>query len=73
MIIESELLAEITQTAIGLLCQELGVAKTIRFLHQFSTGYGNYTTERDELFGALTVATIAAEIRRQHGTADDPP
>ena len=71
MIIESQPLAESTQTAIRLLCQELGVVKTIRFLNQFTTGYGNYTTERDDLFGGLTIDTIAAEIRRQHRAADD--
>ncbi len=71
MIIESQPLAEITHTAIRLLCQELGVVKTVRFLNQFTTGYGNYTTERDDLFGDLTVDTIAAEIRRQQAAADD--
>ncbi len=71
MIIESQPLAEITHTAIRLLCQELGVVKTVRFLNQFTTGYGNYTMERDDLFGDLTVDTIAAEIRRQHAAADD--
>jgi len=71
MIIESQSLAEITHTAIRLLCQELGVVKTVRFLNQFTTGYGNYTIERDDLFGDLTVDTIAAEIRRLHATPDD--
>ena len=69
MIIESQPLAEITQTAIRLLCQEMGVANTIRFLNQFTTGYGNYTDERDALFGPMTVADIAAEIKRGHVTA----
>lgn len=71
MIIESQPLAEITHTAIRLLCRELGVVKTVRFLNQFTTGYGNYTIERDDLFGDLTVDTIAAEIRRLHATTDE--
>lgn len=70
MIIESQPLAEITQTAIRLLCQEIGVVNTIRFLNQFTTGYGNYTEERDALFGAMTVADIAAAIKRRDATAD---
>ena len=70
MIIESQPLAEITQTAIRLLCQEIGVVNTIRFLNQFTTGYGNYTEERDTLFGAMTVADITAAIKRRDATAD---
>lgn len=58
-------LAEITRSAIHLLCQEIGVVNTARFLNQFSLGYGNYTEERDQLFGHLTVEQIAAEIKRQ--------
>ncbi len=65
MIIESQPLAEITQTAIRLLCQEMGVVNTIRFLNQYTTGYGTYTDERDALFGPMTVADIAAEIKRR--------
>lgn len=70
MIIQSQPLAEITQTAIHLLCQEMGVVNTIRFLNQFSTGYGNYTTERDELFGQLTVDDVIAEIKRSGVSGD---
>ena len=58
-------LAEITQSAIHLLCRELGVVSTARFLNQFSVGYGNYSEERDQLFGHLTVEEIAGEIKRQ--------
>jgi len=70
MIIESQPLAEITQSAIRLLCQEMGVVNTIRFLNQFTTGYGNYTEECDALFGLMTVADIASEIKRRHANAD---
>lgn len=57
-------LAEITQSAIHLLCQEIGIVNTARFLNQFSTGYGNYTEERDDLFGNKSVDEIMAEIKR---------
>jgi len=58
-------LAEITHSAIQLLCRQIGIANTARFLNQFTTGYGNHTEERDQLFGHLTVKDIAAEIKRQ--------
>jgi hypothetical protein len=58
-------LAELTVTAIRLLCQEMGVVNTARFLNQFTTGYGNYTDEREQLFGYLSVDEIVAEIKRQ--------
>ena len=72
MTIEARALAEVTQTAIRLLCQEMGV-NTIRFLNQFTTGYGNYTTERDGLLGSLTVAEIAAEIKRGRASGEHTP
>ena len=55
-------LAEITQSAIRLLCQEIGIVNTARFLNQFSVGYGNYTEERNDLFGTITFEEVAAEI-----------
>ncbi len=64
MMTETKPLAEITQSAIHLLCREMGVVSTARFLNQFSVGYGNYTEERDQLFSHLTVDEIAGEIKR---------
>ena len=58
-------LAELTVTAIQLLCEEMGVVNTTRFLNQFTTGYGNYTEERDQLFGHLTVDNVVAAIKQQ--------
>jgi len=46
-------LSQITQQAIEILSKEIGVADTIRFLNQFSTGYGDYTEEREVLFKDL--------------------
>ena len=59
------LLAEITQSAIRLLCQEIGFGNTARFLNQFSTGYGNHTEDRNDLFGDIPVEEVVAEIRRK--------
>ena len=55
-------LAEITQEAIRVLFREIGVANTVRFLNQYTAGYGNYTEEREQLFGHLTMDEIVASI-----------
>ena len=58
-------LQEITATALRLLCREIEVVNTVRFLNQFSMGYGDYTAEREQLFGQMSVEDIAAEIRHR--------
>ncbi len=58
-------LTELTVTAIRLLCHEMGLVNTARFLNQFTTGYGNYTEERDQLFGQMTVDEIVAAIKQK--------
>ncbi len=65
MIAFSMPLSEITRAAIHLLCQERGVVNTARFINQFTIGYGNYTEEREALFGELTVDAIVTEIKRR--------
>lgn len=62
-------LAEITQDAIRVLCQALGIVDTVRFVNQFTIGYGNYTEEREELFADLTLDEIVAEIRHKQTQA----
>ena len=57
-------LNEITQEAIRLLYKELGVVNTIRFLNQFTTGYGNYTKEREQLFANMPLDEIISEIKQ---------
>lgn len=54
---------ELNQRVIDLLCREIGVAETLRFLGQFNLGTGNYTEERDALIGHLTLEEIIAEAR----------
>ena len=63
-------LADITQTALKVLYRELGVVNTVRFINQFTTGYGNYTAEREQLFAHLTLNDLVAEIKHQRPTAD---
>ena len=57
-------LTEITQHAIDLLSKELGIVDTVRFLTQFTTGYGNYTEERDALFQDLTLDDILTTMKQ---------
>lgn len=57
-------LAEITQEALSILYKEIGVVNTVRFLNQFTTGYGDYTQERDGLFADLTLDDMVSEIKR---------
>ncbi len=56
-------LAELTQDAIRLLYRELGVVDTVRFLRQFSLGFGNYVEERDALFTNKTISEIVQDIK----------
>jgi hypothetical protein len=67
MTIDVKPLAEITSEAMGVSCKHLGVANTIRFINQFTTGYGNYTKERDELFRDLSIQDIIVEIEKMRG------
>lgn len=65
MIAEVKPLAEVTQDALRILYRELGVVDTVRFLMQFSKGYGNYTEERDELFAGETLEALVAELKER--------
>ncbi|PWH15032.1 MAG: hypothetical protein DDG59_11870 [Anaerolineae bacterium] len=55
-------LAEINQQAIRLLYEELGVIDAVRFLKQFTPGYGDYTQERESLFADKSLDDIVSEI-----------
>ena len=56
-------LAETTHKAITVLSKELGIVGTARFLTQLSTGFGDYTCERDTIFRGLTMDEVLSEIR----------
>ena len=45
------------------LTERLGVAGAIRFLMQYDPGHGDYTEERRQLFGDLTLNGALDEIR----------
>jgi hypothetical protein len=63
MITQTKNLSEITQQSIEVLFKEVGIANTIRFLNQFSTGYGNYTEEQEQLFEDLALNEILAQLK----------
>jgi len=70
MVVQAKPLVEITQDALRVLFKELGVVNTVRFLNQFTVGYGDYTEERKQLFADLTLDEVIAEIRRDRGQHD---
>ncbi len=60
-------LSEITQQAIDVLAKEIGIVDTVRFLNQFTTGYGDYTEEREALFKDLTLDEILSTMKKGRG------
>ncbi|MBK9015434.1 MAG: hypothetical protein IPM82_15990 [Saprospiraceae bacterium] len=55
-------LQEINSQAIAILCKEIGIANTLRFIRQFSNGHGNYTEERGTFLKEKSLEGIMAEI-----------
>jgi len=73
MTVKTRPLAEVTHQAIEVLCRELGAADAIRFINQFTTGYGDYTAERDALFAGETLDQIIAQIKKTSPGAGEVP
>ena len=69
MIADVRPLIEVNQQAISLLYKELGVIDAVRFLKQFSQGYGNYTQEREVIFANKSLDAIVSEIEKRRKTA----
>jgi hypothetical protein len=65
MITDARPLIEVNQQAISLLYKELGVVDAVRFLNQFTQGYGNYTQEREEIFANKSLDEIVEEIEKR--------
>ena len=68
MITDARPLIEINQQAISLLYRELGVVDAVRFLKQFTRGYGDYTQERGVLFAQKSLDDIVIEIEKRRKT-----
>lgn len=69
MITDTRPLIEINQQVISLLYKELGVIDAVRFLKQFTQGYGNYIQEREVIFANKSLDDIVSEIEKRRKTA----
>ncbi len=58
MIVDATNLYQIRQTGIEVLNRELGPVAMIRFLLQYERGYGDYSQERHEWIGKISVTDI---------------
>jgi hypothetical protein len=64
MITPTKPLSEISQDAVSILYREIGIVNTVRFLTQFTSGYGNYTIERRVFFDDLTLDDLVEQIKQ---------
>lgn len=60
-------LTQITVEALRLLYAQLGLVDTMRFLNQFTSGFGNYTEERRAMVEVQTLEEVLAEVRAYQG------
>ena len=65
MRMETKPLVEVNQQAFRVLYRELGVVDAVRFLRQFTAGFGDYTEEREALFGGKGLEEIVAEMKEE--------
>jgi hypothetical protein len=63
-------IAHVTRRAHDALVRELGVVDAMRFLGQFRAGSGDYTTQRQALFEAMSVRELAEQIKAQRTKTD---
>jgi len=64
MTLQSKSLSEVTHDAFCILSREIGIVNTIRFINQFTTGHGNYTEERKEIFSDMTLDDMISSIKQ---------
>lgn len=69
MMTETRPLVEITQEALQILYRELGNVNTVRFLNQFTSGYGNYIEEREALFADKTMQELVEQIKQRRASS----
>jgi hypothetical protein len=63
MNIETKPIYEISRRATHILFKEMGVVETIRFLNQFSVGRDDYTKERVNWLGEITLDDAISQIK----------
>ncbi len=64
MIADTLPLAVVTKEALRVLYKEIGIVNTIRFVNQFTTGYGDYVEERKVLFADMTLDGLLTEMAK---------
>jgi len=64
MNIQTKPSSEIIRHALDLVSKEMGIVEPLRFLNQFTTGYGDYTEEREPLFKDLKLDEILTAIKK---------
>jgi hypothetical protein len=72
MNVKQKPLAELTEEALQILYRELGTVNTVRFLRQFSTGFGNYTAERAARGEEETLDELLDEIKARRTDNQSP-
>ena len=63
--------ALIREIGLSALQKELGSVGAIYFIRQFSTGRGDYTSERDKMFEGITLDEMIDEIREIERKQED--
>ena len=63
MNIDNTDLNQIRRLGIEILNRELGPVAMIRFFQQYEKGYGDYSTERHEWIGKISIKEIAANAK----------
>ena len=63
MIRDARPLAQITAEAMKILYREMGIVDTVRFINQYTAGYGDYTAQREELFAGMTLDSRVSGIK----------
>jgi hypothetical protein len=51
--------------ALKVLNKEMGIVDTVRFINQFTTGYGDYTQDREQLFKDMTLDDIISAVKKK--------
>jgi len=62
-------LSEISRRATHILFKEMGVVDTIRFFNQFSMGQGDYTKERENWMGDISLDEAISQIKSHRENA----
>jgi len=63
MNVETRPLSEVTRRAVEVLPREIGIVDTVRFINQFTMGYGDYTEERAALFKDRTLEDVLSVLK----------